>query len=49
VLAHSWSDPRTHPRSLGDKPVMLYQVKWECYKEPTWYVYLRATSTKDVS
>jgi hypothetical protein len=24
---------------------MLYQVKWESYKEPTWYVYLHATST----
>ena len=36
VLAHSWSDPRTHPSSLGDKPVMLYQVKWEGYREPTW-------------
>ena len=36
VLSHSWSDPRTHPTVLGDRPVMLYQVKWEGYKEPTW-------------
>ena len=45
VLAHSWSDPRTHPSSLGDKPVMLYQVKWEGYTEPSWCVYLHATKS----
>jgi hypothetical protein len=39
VLAHSWSDPRTHPAALGNKPVMLYQVKWQGYKDPTWYVF----------
>ena len=27
VLAHSLSDPKTHPAALGHKPVMLYQVK----------------------
>ncbi|KAI7639461.1 hypothetical protein KC322_g20911, partial [Hortaea werneckii] len=33
VLAHHMSDPKTHP---GKEPVMLYQVKWEGYDEPTW-------------
>ncbi|GAB1727383.1 hypothetical protein NU195Hw_g7824t1 [Hortaea werneckii] len=33
VLAHQMSDPKTHP---GKEPVMLYQVKWEGYDEPTW-------------
>ena len=36
ILAHHWSDPRTHPLEFGEQPVMLYQVKWEGYKEPTW-------------
>ena len=39
VLVHSWSDPRTHPAALGTKPVMLYQVKWQGYEDPTWYVF----------
>ncbi|KAI7287262.1 hypothetical protein KC345_g661 [Hortaea werneckii] len=33
VLAHHMSDPKTHP---GKEPVMLYQVQWEGYDEPTW-------------
>ncbi|KAI7357017.1 hypothetical protein KC320_g1972 [Hortaea werneckii] len=33
VLAHQMSDSKTHP---GKEPVMLYQVKWEGYDEPTW-------------
>ena len=33
VLAHQMSDPKTHP---GKQAVMLYQVKWEGYDEPTW-------------
>lgn len=36
VLAHSLSDPRTHPTSLGHEPVMLYRVKWEGFEDPTW-------------
>lgn len=36
ILDHHLSDPRTHPPEFGDKPVMLYQVKWEGYEEPTW-------------
>jgi hypothetical protein len=37
ILDHRKSDPRTHPSGSGDKrPVMLYQVKWEGYDEPTW-------------
>ena len=36
VLNHSLSDPRTHPAALGNKPVMLYQVKWEGSQDPTW-------------
>ncbi|KAI7222841.1 hypothetical protein KC333_g872 [Hortaea werneckii] len=33
VLAHQMSDPKSHP---GKQAVMLYQVKWEGYNEPTW-------------
>ncbi|RMY78614.1 hypothetical protein D0863_00550 [Hortaea werneckii] len=33
VLAHQMSDPKSHP---GKQAVMLYQVKWEGYDEPTW-------------
>ncbi|CAD0106455.1 unnamed protein product [Aureobasidium uvarum] len=37
ILAHSLSDPRSHNKSVrGDKPVMLYQVKWEGYDDTTW-------------
>lgn len=37
ILAHNLSDPSTHDTSLhGTDPVMLYQVKWEGYDEPTW-------------
>ena len=37
ILSHRWSDPRTHnDPTLGKKPVMLYQVKWFGYDEPTW-------------
>jgi hypothetical protein len=36
ILAHHMSDPRTHPAEFGKSPVMLYQVKWEGYDEPTW-------------
>jgi len=37
ILSHRWSDPRTHnDPTLGNKPVMLYQVKWVGYDEPTW-------------
>lgn len=36
ILAHHLSDPRTHPKELGKKPVMLYHVKWEGWEEPTW-------------
>jgi len=36
VLDHRLSDPRTHPSDFGSEPVMLYLVKWEGYKEPTW-------------
>ena len=36
ILAHHWSDPKTHPPALGEEPVMLYQVKWEGYDKPTW-------------
>lgn len=37
ILAHNLSDPKSHDRDIhGDKPVMLYQVKWEGYDETTW-------------
>ncbi|KAK5740343.1 hypothetical protein LTR17_004606 [Elasticomyces elasticus] len=36
ILAHHMSDPRTHQAGLGNKPVMLYQVKWEGHDELTW-------------
>ncbi|CAD0082111.1 unnamed protein product [Aureobasidium vineae] len=37
ILAHSLSDPKSHNKSVrGDKPVMLYQVKWEGYDDTTW-------------
>ncbi|KAH0137376.1 hypothetical protein KCU67_g15779, partial [Aureobasidium melanogenum] len=32
ILAHGLSDPKSHDKSVhGDKPVMLYHVKWEGY------------------
>ncbi|KAG9561184.1 hypothetical protein KCU71_g9860, partial [Aureobasidium melanogenum] len=37
ILAHGLSDPRSHNKSVhGDKPVMLYHVKWEGYDATTW-------------
>ncbi|KAK5133229.1 hypothetical protein LTR08_008064 [Meristemomyces frigidus] len=36
ILAHHMSDPRTHAAELGKKAVMLYQVKWENFEEPSW-------------
>jgi len=36
ILAHQLSDPRTHPTEFGGKPVMLYQVRWQGFKELTW-------------
>lgn len=33
ILAHHWSDPRTHP---GKPQTMLYHTKWEGYADPTW-------------
>lgn len=37
ILAHSKSDPRSHNTSVhGEKPVMLYLVKWEGYEDTTW-------------
>lgn len=36
VTAHCLSNPTTHPEAFGKEPVMLYQVKWEDYDEPTW-------------
>lgn len=30
------SDPRTHDPEFGDQPVMLYQVKWVGWAEPSW-------------
>lgn len=36
ILAHSWSNPVTHPSHMGQKPVMLYKVKWEGWTDPTW-------------
>ncbi|KAK3631731.1 hypothetical protein LTR56_016687 [Elasticomyces elasticus] len=36
ILAHHMSDPRTHQAGLGNKSVMLYQVKWEGHDELTW-------------
>ncbi|KAI5209520.1 hypothetical protein E4T39_00819 [Aureobasidium subglaciale] len=37
ILSHNLSDPKSHDRSVhGEKPVMLYQVKWEGYDETTW-------------
>ena len=36
ILAHQLSDPATHPPELGRAAVMLYQVKWVGYEEPTW-------------
>lgn len=36
ILGHHLSDPRTHGKGIGKKPVMLYKVKWEGYEEPTW-------------
>jgi hypothetical protein len=36
ILAHAWSNPVTHPAHLGKEPVMLYNVKWEGWPEPSW-------------
>ncbi|CAD0086146.1 unnamed protein product, partial [Aureobasidium mustum] len=37
ILAHGLSDPRSHDKSVhGNKPVMLYHVKWEGYDATTW-------------
>ena len=37
ILAHNKSDPRSHNASVhGEKPVMLYLVKWEGYEDTTW-------------
>ena len=36
IVAHQLSDPRTHPTTLGKKPVMLYHVKWNGYEDLTW-------------
>jgi len=36
ILGHHLSDPRTHPREFGKQAVMLYQVKWEGFDEPSW-------------
>ena len=36
ILAHSWSDPKSHPPELGRDPVMLYEVKWDGYDKTTW-------------
>ncbi|KAK5174825.1 uncharacterized protein LTR77_001908 [Saxophila tyrrhenica] len=36
ILGHSFSDPKTHPTELGKKPVILYQVKWHGFAQPTW-------------
>jgi hypothetical protein len=37
ILAHNKSDPRSHNTSVhGEKPVMLYLVKWEGYEDTTW-------------
>ncbi|KAG9745886.1 hypothetical protein KCU75_g14701, partial [Aureobasidium melanogenum] len=37
ILAHGLSDPKSHDKSVhGDKPVMLYHVKWEGYDATTW-------------
>lgn len=37
ILAHNKSDPRSHNKVVhGEKPVMLYLVKWEGYDDTTW-------------
>lgn len=36
ILAHHLSDPRTHRPEQGTKPVLLYQVKWRGYSNPSW-------------
>lgn len=36
ILAHRVSDPKTHPPKFGNKPVTLYQVKWEGWSKPSW-------------
>lgn len=36
ILDHRLSDPKTHPRGLGSRPVVLYQVKWRGFEELTW-------------
>lgn len=47
ILAHGLSDPKSHDKSVhGEKPVMLYHVKWEGYDETTWEP---ATSFQDTT
>lgn len=36
IVGHHLSDPRTHPPTLGEQPVMLYRVKWKGYEDLTW-------------
>jgi hypothetical protein len=37
ILTHNKSDPSSHNKSVhGEKPVMLYLVKWEGYDDTTW-------------
>ena len=36
IVSHHLSDPRTHPKALGKKQVMLYQVRWKGWEETTW-------------
>lgn len=36
ILRHAPSNPLTHPDHLGKQPVMLYEVKWEGFKDTTW-------------
>jgi hypothetical protein len=37
IITHNKSDPSSHNKSVhGEKPVMLYLVKWEGYDDTTW-------------
>ena len=36
IVAHHISDPKSHPAGLGNKPVMLYHVKWKGWPDLTW-------------
>lgn len=36
IMAHHFSDPRSHPPELGRTPVILYKVKWKGWEKPTW-------------